>query len=121
MSGTCHSEEFLLGAWEAIQPCARDGLRCPENHTGFINTDSLSRLAWQGKLRIEISGHNWRTVKILQGEHAGKSTKPNPTGHRVWKIIDENGSMMIRREQSVSLSPRSDENGTEAFAKGSRG
>lgn len=37
-------------------------------------------------IKIEISGRNWRQITIMTGQHAGKSTAPNPNGmlpHRV--------------------------------------
>ena len=48
-------------------------------------------LAQAGKIKIEISGHNWRRVTILWGEHAGRKTPPNPHGHKVYLVCDELG------------------------------
>jgi hypothetical protein len=35
----------------------------------------LPAMAYAGHIRIEISLHNYRTVYILKGQHAGKSTR----------------------------------------------
>ena len=54
-----------------------------------------SILAKEGKIEFEISGHNWRTVKILVGPCAGKSTAPNPGGHKAWMVGDKNGARRL--------------------------
>lgn len=76
------------------------GERCPLSHWErtpdqrrreapplLIDNGAISKLAKQGKILIEISGRNWRTVTILVGEHAGKHTALDPTGAHVWQSI----------------------------------
>jgi len=83
------------------------GERCPQR--GRINTDGLNsawvvELAHAGRIRIEISGQNYRTVEILKGPHKGKTTAPDPHRSRPWKIIDQNGTRTL--SGSVRSPPR---------------
>jgi hypothetical protein len=61
--------------------------RCPQNHE-LPKGGSLPKLAREGRIRIQISGHNWRQVVILAGPHKGTRTAPNPQGHGAWQILD---------------------------------
>ena len=79
---------------------ALKGERCPLSHwertpdqrrvekpPQLIDNGAISKLAKQGKILIEISGRNYRTITILVGEHAGKYTAVDPTGAHVWQTI----------------------------------
>lgn len=67
------------------------GARCPKNaeHGGpaAMRGNALMSLAREGQLRIEIADRNWRTVVLLNGKMAGKSTLTPPRGAKPWKII----------------------------------
>jgi hypothetical protein len=68
----------LEWTWRLVQECAAAGARCPTNDD--MPSGHLPKLARAGKLRIEVSGRNWRRVTILTGPQAGKSTAVNPRG-----------------------------------------
>lgn len=80
-------------AFEIVCAAAVQGERCPENGSGVAHS-VLPALAREGRIRIDISRHNYRTVTILQGPHKGKSTKPDPTGARIWKTITKDGNVV---------------------------
>lgn len=64
------------------------GKRCPQSHELPAGSPALSReLARQGRIKIEISGHNYRTVEILTGPHAGKRTVGDPDRRAPWRVI----------------------------------
>jgi hypothetical protein len=97
MGGTGHTPAFIKAAFATVERAAAQGIRCPQNYTEGITSDALGALAGDGFISIEISGHNWRMVTVLKGPHAGKSTLADPTGGRVFKIIDADGMRMIRK------------------------
>ena len=71
-----------------IETAAIAGDRCPQNDDLPIYR-GLALLARAGKIRLEISGRNWRQAILLDGPHAGKATAPNPHGHIVWMVIEK--------------------------------
>lgn len=79
----------LNRAFAALEAAAVEGARCPQAHElpkGSGGT--VPALARDGRIKIEISGQNWRQVTILVGPNKGKKTAPNPLGHGAWKVID---------------------------------
>lgn len=70
--------------------------RCPENDTAGVTSDVVAALARAGRIRVEISGHNYRTIVILEGEHAGKTTAPDPTRRMPWKIIGKSTVVNVK-------------------------
>jgi hypothetical protein len=74
------------------------GARCPVTsgpsaHPLLISAH-FSGLARQGRIRVEIGGHNWRRITILTGRHAGTSTAPNPNPKAgVSLTIDKRGRL----------------------------
>lgn len=56
------------------------GERCPmgSGPVASINHTHVGQLAHAGRIFVEISSRNWRRVTILEGEHKGKATAPNP-------------------------------------------
>lgn len=83
----------LDDCFATLERCAAAGERCPVNQPkGSFPSDRTSKLARQGKIRVEIFRYNWRVVTILVGPHAGKQTAPAPEGTRPYVIIDKNGS-----------------------------
>jgi hypothetical protein len=77
----------LEATFKALAGFAASGERCPENRTNDIYSDVVTALCRAGRVRVEISGRNYRQVHILEGEHKGKATAPNPSGARAWKTI----------------------------------
>ena len=83
-----------------LERAAVEGRRCPMNASpevkGEVAGGAVAALAKAGRIRIEISGQNFRQVTILIGPHKGKKTAPNPNKRRrVWKVIDANGSRYV--------------------------
>jgi hypothetical protein len=88
-------EQKINKAFAMIEAVAINGGRCPQNDDlPFYR--ALDILAHIGKIRIEISGRNWRQVFLIEGPHVGKATAPNPHGHIVWMII---GKETVRKGQ----------------------
>lgn len=80
----------------AVTRAAVAGARCPENEKySDVTSDRLGVLARNGKIRIEISGRNYRQIFILAGPHKGARTAPNPHGHMIWKIVDRAGNRRL--------------------------
>lgn len=82
--------------FQILEKCAAEGRRCPENNApgcpDGVPHGTLPLLARMGKIRVEISGSNYRQITILVGRCAGKSTAANPKRHAVvWKTIDSGG------------------------------
>jgi hypothetical protein len=76
-----------------LEIAARDGARCPMNSELPVGAKQmLPDLAREGKIKIEVSGHNWRTVTILEGPEKGKKTAPDPTGSLPYITIDGEGT-----------------------------
>jgi hypothetical protein len=76
-----------------LEIAARDGARCPMNAELPVGArQMLPHLAREGKIKIEVSGHNWRVVTILEGPEKGKKTAPDPTGSLPYITIDGAGT-----------------------------
>jgi hypothetical protein len=77
-----------------IERAAIAGERCPQSYVenSVIHRSALLRLIRQDRISIAISGRNYRTVTLLTGPHAGKSTKPDPSGAVIWKVVDKRGT-----------------------------
>jgi len=88
---------------------ALEGRRCPENGTSECPAGTVSALARAGKIRVEISDKNYRTVEILEGEHKGKRTLGPPSGAKPWRILDADGDRhngkMVRSNQKPEKQP----------------
>jgi hypothetical protein len=86
-------------SFDVLVKAALANERCPMNARGtFITSHSVSALAHMGWIKVEISGHNWRSVTILEGPHRGASTKHQPHGWLVYKIVDKNGTRVLDDE-----------------------
>lgn len=93
MSKTRPHPSDIERVFTALVQCAITGERCTQNDgLGNRGADCIRALASSGRIRIEISGRNYRKVTILTGPHAGKSTAADPTGMRVWRVLDKTGS-----------------------------
>lgn len=90
-----HDPKAIETCFRAVLDAAVAGTRCPPNTSGCISTALLDVLAHHGRIRVEISGRNWRQVTILKGPSAGRSTAPNPKGHQVWWVRDKNGARQV--------------------------
>jgi hypothetical protein len=107
----------LEKVYELVERAAIRGERCPQNDelaaVATSGPELLRALAKAGRLRIEVSGRNWRTVTILAGPHAGKRTQRDPMGGRHPHItIDGSGthkvgkwSMPVTRPTSPKQEP----------------
>lgn len=84
--------QLLREIFERLEKIAAAGGRCPTADQG-LKSELVSALANAGKIKVEISTHNWRRVMILVGPHAGKSTAPNPLARStVYLTIDKSGT-----------------------------
>jgi hypothetical protein len=95
------TQSKLDAAFRVLVICAELGRRCPTAGEG-ITPAIIARLAREGHIRSDVSGRNWRTVTILVGPHAGKTTMPDPLKARVWLVTDEKGT---RRIPGVTAAP----------------
>jgi hypothetical protein len=69
-------------AFALLVECAVKGERCPitsgpDAHP-WLRSQQVCRLASEKRIAVSIGHKNWRRVKILVGEHAGKMTSANP-------------------------------------------
>lgn len=87
--------EALDNCFASIERAACEGARCPTNGNCGVETAYVIELARQGRIRIEISGHNYRTVTILTGPNAGKRTRPDPSGRMSWRVFDTIGGHRV--------------------------
>lgn len=85
-----------------IEQAAIKGERCPMNHPfGPLRPAvAVNLLCLNGRIRLEISGQNFRRAVILTGPHKGKSTAHDPKGHEVWKIVDVRGNRDPRERRA---------------------
>lgn len=98
-------------AFVAILHAALAGERAPKNisldiEDGVVDPLDVVSLCKTGRIKIEISGRNYRQITILSGPHAGKSTAPNPNGSRVWKTVTRDGTQITRRVRVISTRVR---------------
>lgn len=91
------SKKSLDRAFAVLERIAVAGERCPKtsgpNASDEITSGQVCQLAYAGRIKIEISGQNFRKVTILVGEHQGKTTLSDPSGAYVYKIVDSQGSL----------------------------
>jgi hypothetical protein len=83
-------KERLEKLFDIVVNAAKLSRRCPTNEEldGAITAAcGLPELARMGRILIEISGRNYRTVTILMDAHAGKRTAPDPGKNRPWLTI----------------------------------
>lgn len=81
-------------AFAVIEQAAITGARCPVTSgpkaTPGLYHRHLMELARLGRIRFDISAHNWRQVFILTGPHTGACTAPNPIKSvRAYRAIDK--------------------------------
>jgi hypothetical protein len=97
-------KERLEKLFEIVVNAAKFSRRCPTNEEldGAITAAcGLPELARMGRILIEISGRNYRTVTILMGAHAGKRTAPDPGKNRPWLTIGVNSSKQKPKTSDV--------------------
>lgn len=87
-----------------LESAAINGRRCPLNEE-ISGGRPLQILTRSRRIRILISGQNWRQVEILAGPHAGAKTLAEPRGLAAHWIVDETGKRRIDRPRN-SESPR---------------
>jgi hypothetical protein len=71
-------QETLDRAFEMLSAAAASGDRCPMNDVLPGAAKSVSRLAREGKIFVEVYLHNFRRVIILDGPQKGKATAASP-------------------------------------------
>lgn len=101
------TDTALEHCFAAIERAACEGARCPKNGEFGVDTIYTNTLARQGRIKVEISGQNYRTITLLTGPNAGKRTRPDH--NRVWKVIDHAGLRHVRpapRPTGVPSPPR---------------
>lgn len=76
----------LAHAFERVVNAAVAGVRCPINDDLQVPAGAFVEIARAGHIEIIVAGKNWRVVRILTGDHAGKSTAPCPNG-AVYRVI----------------------------------
>ena len=81
-----NTRQKINASFAIIECAAANGERCPMNWDLPISS-APGHLAREGKIRIDISGHNYRQVTILVGPYAGKSTSPDPSGALPWMVV----------------------------------
>lgn len=65
--------------------------RCPMNDAfGPSGSQFFGKLARAGRIRVAVYSQNYRVVTILEGAHAGKTTKmlPHHTCEQPYRVID---------------------------------
>lgn len=95
------SDECVEQAFRLIEQAAAKGERCPLSYPygpdRAVRINSLKALAFQGRVRFEIGGYNFRVAEILVGPHAGKRTLADPEGGRVYRTLDIHGVKFVPR------------------------
>lgn len=101
-------DQVLQSVFNALERAACAGVRCPVNdELSATSRSAVPALAYRGLIRVEVYGHNYRVVEILDGPHKGKRTQAAPKGYRPYKVIDKGGARYVgaagrRREHSVA-------------------
>jgi hypothetical protein len=65
-------------AWAFLQDIVADGERCPTSLEMPGGSASVSQLAREGRILVEVFSRNFRRVTILQGLYQGKATAAPP-------------------------------------------
>jgi hypothetical protein len=84
--------------------------RCPRGGGDGPRRSSSNQLAITGKLVVKIHGKNWRTIEILTGAAAGRSTLSSAAA--VYRIADKSGYRYLKRppdskpEAKIAARPR---------------
>ena len=99
-----NTAQKIQKSFEIIEAAAVKGERCPMNWDLPIMY-AVGVLAREGKIKSEISGHNYRQVTILVGPNAGKSTAPDPSMARIWMVI---GKTTIKNGEPWTFQARKD-------------
>lgn len=101
---------------QIIIDAALNNKRCPENRQadGYVESGAIARLATTGYIRVEYSSVNFRRIHILKGEHAGKSTAPDPKGNPVYAVRGTDG---LKRIPGVTHEARRPQRGVPGLPK----
>lgn len=99
-----------LFVFDLVREAARLKARCPTNDQisaklmrQRLRSVHPSGRGWTGELakagyfRIEVSGHNWRTIEILVGPDKGARTMDDPKGGTIYRRIDNHGDKWLTR------------------------
>lgn len=91
------SEQEIERAFALIEQAAASGERAPQSQPhGPLRRQAVTALYRAGRLKGAIYSGNFRVLTILQGPHAGKSTKPPSTQSPPYRIIDKRSSAPTR-------------------------
>lgn len=97
----------LDAVFALLVECAVAKKRCPQNttiadhvagrglHRG--NGVSITILADQGRICVEVYTHNWRVVEIRQGPHTGARTEECPHKNNGPYIVFPSSKATLRR------------------------
>lgn len=99
-------QQALDSAFALIEQAAIDGERCPKSRPhGPLGTNDSTALCRQGRIKIEVFGHNWRIATILVGPHAGKATQrpPNQWAHEAPYIVVGKETTRIAAQKRTNL------------------
>lgn len=85
-----HRKEAIFAA---ILRAAQRGERCPTSdqftdQLGIpLSSRLISALANEGRVRVEVSARNWRTIWICEGEHRGLHTRQPDMQTRAYIVV----------------------------------
>lgn len=85
-----------------LEKAACEGARCPKNGEQGVQSDITTALAKAGRIKIEVSGHNYRTITILDGPNAGKRTRPDPHQRPAYLVVSKAGT--LRNGEPIDMS-----------------
>ena len=95
-----------------LEQAAARGHRCPTNpqlavqlrldgiHAAAGSMAAVvTELARQGRLSVRVYAHNFRTITVHSGPHAGKTTMLPPEGWQIQFVIDKDHPNRTRRRR----------------------
>lgn len=85
-----------------LERCALAGERCPTKDQLYCDHKIRSsyqptRLAKQGRIRVEVWVHNWRVIEIMEGPNEGARTMASPTGKAPYQVVYKDFVMLKSR------------------------
>lgn len=99
------ARRVAMADFDLIVAAAIANERCPVKIPfGPLRQNSVEWLTRHGMIEIEIYRHNFRRINILIGPHVGKMTaSPLDVTLKPWKIVDVNGSRLVKSEEAPPL------------------
>jgi hypothetical protein len=96
------SQRRLDASFTLLEHAAINGIRCP-THSQGMGPEITTALARAGRILVQVSGRNWKTVTILTGPARGMTTKSDPHQHQVFLTVDQFGTWMAGNRISGGL------------------